>query len=118
MSRRNLFVGFWAGLAVGVVTALALSAAYAVPRVMAQPPPPGPTTSPPGGFRMRAVQRYQISAWAFPAGSAGPGGGGSAASYGAYILDTESGKVWLVKEGNKPQALEKGNKPWALEEAR
>src|SRR4051794_36514144 len=102
MSRKNLFVGLWTGLAVGVVTALAFSGAPAVPRAMAQDQP---QLSP-------AVQRYQMSAWAFPAGSLGANLGGSAASYGAYILDTQSGKVWLVKEGSKPQELgEPGSNP-------
>ena len=95
MSRKNLFVGLWAGLAVGVVTALAFSGAPAVPQAMAQAQPQMPP----------AVQRYQMSAWAFPAGSLGANLGGSAASYGVYIFDTWSGKVWLVKEGNKPEAL-------------
>jgi hypothetical protein len=51
------------------------------------------------------VQRYQVSAWAFPASPNGPRGEPVAASYGAYILDTQSGKVWLVKEAGKPQEI-------------
>ena len=85
MPRRNLFVGFWAGLIAGVIIAIALSGGHATPRATAQAQPQQPPV---------AVQRYQIFAWAHPAGSTGPGGVGTAALHGAYVLDTQSGKVW------------------------
>ncbi|QDV39309.1 hypothetical protein [Tautonia plasticadhaerens] len=50
------------------------------------------------------MPRFQISAWSHPAATRNTGGF-IAPTYGAYILDTRRGKVWLVKEGGKPKPL-------------
>jgi hypothetical protein len=50
------------------------------------------------------IQRYQISAWSRPAATRDTGGF-IAPTNGAYILDTQSGKVWLISEGEKPKLL-------------
>jgi hypothetical protein len=83
MTRRDWFAGFGAGLLAGVVAMIALTGGHAVPRAMGQPQPALPTdlAAPP--------QRYQVSAWARPAG------------YGAYILDTKSGQLWLIDDLGK-----------------
>jgi hypothetical protein len=92
MARRNRFIGFGAGLLAGVVVTIALSGGHAVPPALAQAPPASPADlgAPP--------LRYQISAWARPAG------------YGAYILDTKSGQVWLLDDiGNLSKVVKIGH---------
>jgi hypothetical protein len=93
MRRKDLSFGFLVGLLLSAVGAVALSVRPATPRAMAQGAPPSPP------------QRYQISAWAHPAGSVGPNLGGSHAMHGAYILDTMTGKVWQVREGGRPEPI-------------
>jgi hypothetical protein len=96
MPKRNLVLGFWAGLIVGVIFTIALSVGLALPRAAAQAQPKEPTAT---------VQRYQVSAWAYPALPTGPGGGGSSAMHGAYVLDTQSGKLWRIREDAKPEPV-------------
>ena len=94
MTKKNLFVGFLTGLLLGVVVAVVLSGGYASPRAMAQAQQP-----------TAAAQRYQLAAWRHPAGSVGTSGSGTQAMHGAYILDTQNGKVWEIREGGKPALL-------------
>ena len=94
MSRRNLSIGFVAGLLAGVLGTIALTGGPAVPRAMAQ----NQATQP------GLTQRYELSSWAHPASYSGTGNF-SGASHGAYILDTQTGKVWQVSEGGQPKAL-------------
>ena len=49
-----------------------------------------PVVKPPG-------DRYQVSAFGFPAGPRGTG-----EKHGAYIVDTATGDVFLTTNGNKP----------------
>lgn len=88
MSSRSGFLGFWAGLALGLA-AVALSGGYVATRAVAQQAEQAPATGAP---------RYQISSWSYP----GPGG---AASNGAYIIDTRQGRVWSVEESRRPESL-------------
>lgn len=96
MWRGSSLVGLLAGLILGVVITVLLSGAQVIPRAMAQAEAPQPPI---------AAQRYQIYTWAYPAGSLGPGGGGSLSSHGAYVLDTRTGEVWYIRENEKPEAL-------------
>jgi hypothetical protein len=96
MTRKNFSVGLVAGLLAGAVAAFVLSGSYAASRAMGQAQPQKPLSS---------VQRYQLAAWAHPAGSVGPQSGGTQAMHGAYVLDTQSGKVWQIREGGKPELL-------------
>jgi hypothetical protein len=96
MPRRSLFVGFWVGLIAGVITTITLLGSHAAPRAAAQ----GLAQQPPA-----PVQRYQLSTWAYPAGSIGTTGSGSMAAHGAYVLDTQTGKVWQIREEGKPQLI-------------
>ncbi len=126
MARRNLFLGFAAGLLAGAVSTIALSTGHAVPRAMAQAVPPpalGPFEAPPIAETgpapnqlqpvpprpPAAAQRYQVAAWAYPAAWSPPNGGvGDRASHGCYILDTESGQMWSIEgESRKPTRLGK-----------
>src|SRR5215470_11697026 len=94
MSKNQFSIGLLAGLLLGMVAAFVLSGNSNASRAMAQAQQP-PTTA----------QRYQLAAWAFPAGSVGPQGGGTQAMHGAYVLDTQGGKVWQIREGGKPELL-------------
>ena len=96
MPKRNLFVGFWVGLGVGVIATLVLLSGHAAPRALAQGNPQQPPAP---------VQRYQISTWAYPAGSVGTTGSGSMASHRAYVLDTQTGTVWKIGDEGKPQPI-------------
>jgi hypothetical protein len=83
MTRMKFSIGLLAGLLLGMVAAVVLSGSYATPRALAQ------AQQPPA-----APQRYRISAW-----SSGP------AFHGAYVLDTQSGKVWHIVERGKPELI-------------
>ena len=83
MSRGNLLLGFGAGLLSGLLGAVVLMGGQAAPRAFAQVPP-------------QAAPRFSISAWAYPA---------SELSHGAYILDTQSGQVWLIYRDGKPSPI-------------
>jgi hypothetical protein len=96
MKTKNSFIVLFAGLLSGVVAAFVLSGAYSTSRAMGQAQPQKPLSS---------VQRYQLAAWAHPAGSAGPNSGGTQAMHGAYVLDTQGGKVWQITDGGKPELL-------------
>lgn len=89
MQSKSWLVGFGAGLIVGVVAVIGLTSA---------------------GHRAEAqvdlrAHRYQISSWSHPAGSLGVNSGGNSAEYGAYILDENTGKVWIVNGIQKPKSL-------------
>ena len=94
MMRNKLPIGLFAGLLVGTLSAVLLSGGYATPRAIAQAQQPTATT-----------RRFQISAWAHPAGTHTITGGGSNAMHGAYVLDTQTGKVWRIREGGKPEPI-------------
>jgi hypothetical protein len=77
-----MFLGFAAGLVAGVV-GMIVGAGGGLPRAMAQAGArqlldPGP------------AGRYQISAWAHP------GNGALLPSHGAYLLDTQTGRMWRI----------------------
>jgi len=121
MARRNLSLGFVAGLLAGALVMIVLSAGEDVPRAMAQSAPaplqvpePDPFAAPP--LQGQPVpprppvpaQRYQVAAWAYPAAWSPPNGGVSdRASHGCYILDTASGQMWSIEGSGKPTKLGK-----------
>jgi predicted DNA-binding protein (UPF0251 family) len=85
-------LGVVGGLLAGLVLGTALASVFsATPLAMGQSQPQPLPVRP-------ATPHFQIAAWAHPSG-AGP------ASHGAYILDTLSGKVWEVREGQAPKSL-------------
>jgi len=84
MSRPNFSVGFGVGILVGILGTIALMGGQDVPRARAQ----DQATTP--GLQ----QRYQLSSWAHAGAS-----NGSGAMHGAFILDTQTGKVWQIRAG-------------------
>jgi hypothetical protein len=98
MTGKSFSIGIFAGLILGAVSVVGLSGVITGPRAMAQAQlqPQAPPAAP---------QRYQIAAWAHPAGSVGTNGGGTNAMHGAYILDTQTGKVWEVNGGGQLRPL-------------
>ena len=53
--------------------------------------------------RLQRESRYLMSTWAYPSGTTGNGGSNS--SFGAYVLDSHTGKVWVIIEKNKPHEI-------------
>src|SRR4051794_24230091 len=102
MRTRHLTVGFLAGLLMGVVASVALLSSRTLPQATAQVPsttheqPRPATVQPPQVPTQPPVHRYQISAWAQP-GATRDTGGFIRPEHGAYVLDTQSGKVWEIK---------------------
>ena len=92
MVRHNLFVGLGAGLMAGALITAAISGGPGVPRAMAQEQPTP---------RPAAWGRYQVSAWAYA------GSSGIAPKHGAYLLDTQSGQLWLTVDGGEAQKIGK-----------
>jgi hypothetical protein len=58
---------------------------------------PADTTGPP-------MQRYLLSVWSHSAGINNTGGPISP-THGAYIIDTQSGKVWHISEDGAPKPI-------------
>jgi hypothetical protein len=83
MTRMKFSIGLLAGLLLGMVAAVVLSGSYATPRALAQ-----------AQQLPAASQRYRISAW-----------GSDVGRHGAYVLDTQSGKVWHISESAKPELV-------------
>ncbi len=91
MTRKTFSLVFLTGLIVGAVAAIMFSGDYATPRALAQVQPQTPHAG---------SQRYQISAWAYP-----PDPHGTAASHGAYVLDSRSGEVFLIDGSRAPKSI-------------
>jgi hypothetical protein len=134
MARTQLVAGFAFGVFTTLVAVFVLSGGPEVPKAMAQAPPPigtidqlpparelprpGQPTQPsvreaprPGAGPVPVPDslaamagRYQVATWAYPATS-GPNPGWTSPSFGAYVLDTQNGQVWGIKEGGRPQPL-------------
>jgi hypothetical protein len=85
VSKRDLFIGFGAGLASGLLSAATLINGNLMRRAEAQV-----AAAPPA-----ARGRFEISAWSAPGIS------------GAYVLDTQSGEVWLVRDHERVRSLGK-----------
>jgi len=92
MWGRTVSVKVWTAMTIGLLAGAALSIPLIHPKVAAQAQQP-----------VVQNQRYQMSTWAYPSGSAG--GGGSMSSFGAYIFDSQTGRLWLVREQNKPEPV-------------
>jgi hypothetical protein len=50
------------------------------------------------------IQRYQLSAWSRPAAISDTSSF-IAPTHGAYIIDTQSGKAWAIREDGEPKPL-------------
>ena len=50
--------------------------------------------------KIAAEQRFQISAWGYAIGQHNTG-----SNSGAYILDTQSGRVWFVDSRSEPRDI-------------
>ena len=86
MTKMKFSIGILAGLLLSLFASFVLTGNPNASRAMAQaqqPPQQPPAAAP----------RYQLSAW------------GSHATRGAYILDTQSGKVWQIIEGGQPNLI-------------
>ena len=82
--------GFLAGLLANVVW----TQGSALPQAAAQAP-----------AAKAELPHYQITSWAYPGFARGSGVENP--KYGAYILDSITGEVWVVKEDNSPRTLGK-----------
>lgn len=94
--RTLILVGF--GFLAGLLASLSWTHS-AAPQAAAQAP-----------AAKAEAARYQITSWAYP-GVARQGGGFENPKYGAYIVDTLTGEVWVVREDNAPRSLGKVGKP-------
>jgi hypothetical protein len=116
MARKQLATGFVLGMMTGLVAVFVLSGGRELPKAMAQARPPIGTIDqlPPSRELPRrepgrppepvpTVGRYQVSAWAYPATEALRTY--YSASHGAYVVDTQTGQVWGIKEDGKPVSL-------------
>lgn len=92
---RNWMMFGCGGLVGAVVVAIVLSTS-ATPQAVAQPPKAGES-------------HYQISSWAYPAAYEGGmrNGRSTVGSHGAYIVNTQSGEIYVVTEEGKPSPLGK-----------
>jgi hypothetical protein len=90
MLKRDLLVGCGAGAVAGLIIAVGFLSGPVLPRVAAQAAPGAPS-------------RYVMRTWEYP-GHAYSSGSNSG-SFGAFILDTQNGKVWMSKDGGKLQEL-------------
>jgi hypothetical protein len=96
MTGKNFSIGILTGLLLGSLSVIWLSGVVN-PRVMAQAP----------AQQSAATQRYQLTSWAHGGRSSGGNSdnSGNQPSFGAYILDTQSGKVWGVMGHERPKLL-------------
>jgi hypothetical protein len=86
MSKRNLVLGFGAGLVAGLVTAVGWFGGHAMPKARAQAVAGAP-------------QRFQMTTWAYH-GTANQNSFWQG-SFGVFILDGTTGKVWMSRDGGK-----------------
>jgi hypothetical protein len=91
MRRRDIVLGFCAGLVIALVVAVVFLSSHALPRATAQE-------------ARASAPRYEFKVWAYP-GSSGERGP-FPPSHGAYVLDTATGKLWQTTDGGnlKPVA--------------
>jgi len=89
MSRNKTALGFAAGLLIGLSVAVAWFGARGVIRAAQE---------------VERTPAYQISAWAHPAASNNVTVV-DRARHGAYVIDTRSGKVWLIEGGAEPRPI-------------
>ena len=94
MTRKKWLMGFGGGLLAGMVMIFAWTGGPSAPPVAAQQPDKA------------ATSRFQISTWSYPAANGGSQKG-TTPSYGAYVVDTQNGNVWLVVEDKQPKKLGK-----------
>jgi hypothetical protein len=92
MSRKAWFMTFGAGLLVGLVMAFLWPFGHAVSKAAAQ------------GDKAESP-RFQISAFGYPGTVGGPKL--LDPNSGAYIVDTQDGRVWRVVGDGKPKLLGK-----------
>jgi hypothetical protein len=97
MARKQLVAGFVLGVFTTLAVVLVLSGGREMPRAMAQPAEAPPT---PG-----AVGRYLASVWAHPGAVGAAGAGSYQPSHGAYLLDTQTGRVWMIDEGGRSTSI-------------
>jgi hypothetical protein len=92
MDRKSLVVGFLAGTMTVVVLMIVFSAGETMPRAMAQ------AAAAPTALQPYLMQTWSSDAAAGTSTSYGP-------SFGAYVLDTRSGKMWMSRDGGKVQSI-------------
>jgi hypothetical protein len=97
MSRRAWFGGFGAGVLAGAVGTLWLAGGEELPRARAQAPQEASLS--PG-----APGRYQVSSWAQT------GSPGMPPAFGAYVLDTQTGQLWISRDGEGLKPAGRGNR--------
>lgn len=91
MIKGKPILGFAAGLVLGLAVVVSSFSDRTIRRASAQ-------------AKDQASAPYQISSWAFPATS-NHLGVVAQHQFGAYIIDTRSGKIWLVDGKADPQLL-------------
>jgi hypothetical protein len=98
MTRRSILLGFTAGLVAGIATMTVWVGGRSMPRASAQQVARGES------------QRYQIATWSYP-GLQNAGNVVGQPSYGAYILDTQTGSVWVSHPGQRLESIGKVQSP-------
>jgi hypothetical protein len=88
MNKKKSIIGFAAGLVLGLAVAILSFGDRTMRRLAAQ------TNEP--------ASHYQVSSWAYPATS-NNAGVVNQHRFGAYIVDTRSGKVWSIDGNAAPQ---------------
>jgi hypothetical protein len=107
MMRRAWFGGFGVGLLAGTVGAVAMIGGHAEVPARAQAEAQDQTRAErPPVWQRGATGRYQVSSWAHPGAMSERGS--MAPSFGAYVLDTETGKLWLSRDGGELQQVRRG----------
>jgi len=90
---KDRWIGFAAGLALGLTTAAVSLGIRPLPRAEAQ--------------AARAEPRYRIETWATPGLVTTSAGVAREPIAGAYILDTVGGEVWYIRDQSRPSSLGK-----------
>jgi hypothetical protein len=100
MVWRNVSLGFVIGLLGWTVGEIMLSSDHFLPRTMAHAPilQTLPQAAPPQ--QAATLGRYQMSTWVEYKALDGPCGNTIPVSHGAYILDTQTGRVWFAQGGD------------------
>jgi hypothetical protein len=96
MNRSRASLVFAAGLLVGLAIAVPVAGLgdRAIRRAAAQQDQRAPA--------------FQISSWAHSAAPANNGVLVDRSQYGAYVIDTRSGKVWLIVGQGEPRSIGQG----------
>jgi xanthosine utilization system XapX-like protein len=95
MMKRDLIIGLGTGIVVGLVAAINLVSGPTMPKVAAQE----------AKGASSALSRYQILTWTNP--NYAHTGAPRLGYFGAYVIDSTTGQVWISTNGAKLESLGK-----------